>query len=46
MYNSGFQTWEYSPQYAVRSYAYLLFYMLPARLIKDLFLANKVIYFL
>jgi alpha-1,2-mannosyltransferase len=22
LYNSGFQTWEYSPQYALRSYAY------------------------
>ncbi len=24
MYGSGFQTWEYSPTFAIRSYAYLL----------------------
>jgi alpha-1,2-mannosyltransferase len=28
MYGSGFQTWEYSPVYAIRSYAYLLLHAL------------------
>lgn len=26
IHNSGFQTWELSPQYAVRSWAYILFH--------------------
>ena len=29
IYGSGFQTWEYSPKYAIRSYAYLLPHSLP-----------------
>lgn len=29
IYGSGFQTWEYSPKYAIRSYAYLLPHTLP-----------------
>lgn len=24
LYGKGFQTWEYSPQFAIRSYAYVL----------------------
>nr|KAF8634960.1 hypothetical protein AX15_000686 [Amanita polypyramis BW_CC] len=28
----GFQTWEVSPQYAIRSWAYVLLHLLPARL--------------
>ncbi|PKA51648.1 Dol-P-Man:Man(6)GlcNAc(2)-PP-Dol alpha-1,2-mannosyltransferase [Apostasia shenzhenica] len=31
LYNSGFQTWEYSSGFALRSYLYLLFHMLVAR---------------
>lgn len=42
MYGSGFQTWEYSPQYAIRSYAYILLHVLPASIVKDFLLANKV----
>ncbi|XP_066915895.1 alpha-1,2-mannosyltransferase ALG9-like [Clytia hemisphaerica] len=45
MYESGFQTWEYSPEYAIRSYAYLYLYTMPAKIIKDLFLANKITVF-
>jgi len=29
LYGSGFQTWEYSPTYGIRSYAYLLLHILP-----------------
>lgn len=29
MYGNGFQTWEYSPLYALRSYAYILMHWLP-----------------
>ncbi|XP_053404037.1 alpha-1,2-mannosyltransferase ALG9-like isoform X2 [Mercenaria mercenaria] len=32
MFGKGFQTWEYSPVYAIRSYAYLLLHTLPMRL--------------
>ncbi|XP_014234036.1 alpha-1,2-mannosyltransferase ALG9 [Trichogramma pretiosum] len=32
LYGTGQQTWEYSPQYALRSYAYLLIHMVPAKL--------------
>ncbi|KIJ53458.1 glycosyltransferase family 22 protein [Sphaerobolus stellatus SS14] len=28
--NVGFQTWEVSPQYAIRSWAYIIFHLLPA----------------
>ncbi|KAK2461410.1 hypothetical protein APHAL10511_005873 [Amanita phalloides] len=28
----GFQTWEVSPQYAIRSWAYIIIHLLPARL--------------
>ncbi|KAG2470076.1 ALG9 mannosyltransferase, partial [Polypterus senegalus] len=30
LYGKGFQTWEYSPAYAIRSYAYLWLHALPA----------------
>jgi len=29
MYGNGLQTWEYSPLFALRSYAYLLIHWLP-----------------
>ncbi|XP_060606390.1 alpha-1,2-mannosyltransferase ALG9-like [Ruditapes philippinarum] len=32
MFGKGFQTWEYSPVYAIRSYAYLMLHTLPMRL--------------
>jgi len=40
----GFQTWEYSPAYAVRSYAYLWLYAWPLKLHSQLFPVNKVMY--
>lgn len=44
MYGSGLQTWEYSPLYAIRSYAYLSVHAVPARLI-NLFTQNKIFVF-
>ncbi|XP_043284847.1 alpha-1,2-mannosyltransferase ALG9 [Venturia canescens] len=32
LYGNGQQTWEYSPEYALRSYTYLLVHMVPAQL--------------
>ena len=42
-FGTGFQTWEYSPKYAIRSYAYLLLHAIPGKLQIQLFEANKVI---
>ena len=42
MFGSGFQTWEYSPKYAIRSYAYLLLHTVPGKLQIQVFEANKV----
>lgn len=42
MFGKGFQTWEYSPTYAIRSYAYLWIHALPISLYKILFSTNKV----
>ena len=30
LYGKGFQTWEYSPKYGLRSYLYILLHLLPA----------------
>lgn len=43
-FNSGFQTWEYSPLYAIRSYAYLWLYAWPSVLMSTLNI-NKVYIF-
>uniref|UniRef100_T1JLB9 Mannosyltransferase n=1 Tax=Strigamia maritima TaxID=126957 RepID=T1JLB9_STRMM len=45
LYGSGFQTWEYSPVYAIRSYAYLLLHAFPGWLYSNLLQANKVLVF-
>ncbi|KAJ7109881.1 glycosyltransferase family 22 protein [Mycena epipterygia] len=37
----GFQTWEVSPEYAIRSWAYIILHMLPARLSKLLLTGDK-----
>ncbi len=42
MYGKGLQTWEYSPEYAIRSYAYILLHVGPAELVRKIFDANKV----
>ncbi|WAR27997.1 ALG9-like protein [Mya arenaria] len=42
MFGKGFQTWEYSPEYAIRSYAYLMLHTLPMRLYGLIFTPNPV----
>ncbi|XP_067943793.1 alpha-1,2-mannosyltransferase ALG9-like [Watersipora subatra] len=34
LYGNGFQTWEYSPQYAIRSYAYIALHVIPIKVIR------------
>uniref|UniRef100_A0A0R3S1U5 Mannosyltransferase n=1 Tax=Elaeophora elaphi TaxID=1147741 RepID=A0A0R3S1U5_9BILA len=41
LYGTGFQTWEYSPLYAIRSYLYILVHYGPAAILKRIFFANK-----
>uniref|UniRef100_A0A8C0XSB3 Mannosyltransferase n=1 Tax=Castor canadensis TaxID=51338 RepID=A0A8C0XSB3_CASCN len=42
IYGRGFQTWEYSPVYAIRSYAYLLLHAWPAAFHARILQTNKV----
>uniref|UniRef100_A0A2K6LA64 Mannosyltransferase n=1 Tax=Rhinopithecus bieti TaxID=61621 RepID=A0A2K6LA64_RHIBE len=42
IYGEGFQTWEYSPAYAIRSYAYLLLHAWPAAFHARILQTNKV----
>ncbi|MFH4974766.1 hypothetical protein AB6A40_001475 [Gnathostoma spinigerum] len=42
LYGDGFQTWEYSPQYGIRSYLYILLHYGPAVPLKKLFMSNKI----
>ncbi|XP_005091450.1 alpha-1,2-mannosyltransferase ALG9 [Aplysia californica] len=41
----GFQTWEYSPAYAIRSYAYILLHVLPMKLLALLLGNNTILVF-
>ncbi|KAH3807838.1 alpha-1,2-mannosyltransferase ALG9-like isoform X2 [Dreissena polymorpha] len=45
MFGKGFQTWEYSPVYAIRSYAYIMMHTLPMRLYGLIFTPNPVMLF-
>eukprot|EP00079_Xenopus_tropicalis_P037704 XP_017951475.1 PREDICTED: alpha-1,2-mannosyltransferase ALG9 isoform X3 [Xenopus tropicalis] len=45
VYGKGFQTWEYSPAYAIRSYAYLWLHALPAWFHASVLQTNKVLVF-
>ncbi|XP_018081400.1 alpha-1,2-mannosyltransferase ALG9-like isoform X1 [Xenopus laevis] len=45
VYGKGFQTWEYSPTYAIRSYAYLWLHALPAWFHASILQTNKVLVF-
>lgn len=42
LYGTGMQTWEYSPLFAIRSYAYLWLHALPACLHAHVLQTNKV----
>ncbi|KAF9160342.1 mannosyltransferase [Actinomortierella ambigua] len=41
-YGSGLETWEYSPMYAIRSWAYILLHAIPAELARLAMSANIV----
>jgi len=41
-YGSGLETWEYSPVYAIRSWAYILVHALPAEIARLAMSANRV----
>ncbi|KAG5672283.1 hypothetical protein PVAND_002420 [Polypedilum vanderplanki] len=45
LYNKGLQTWEYSPQFALRSYTYLLVHGVPAYIYKEIFDPNPMLLF-
>ncbi|KAF2077253.1 hypothetical protein CYY_001442 [Polysphondylium violaceum] len=45
MYNKGFQTWEYSPTYSLRSYAYLLIHSSIGKLLEFISNGNKATLF-
>lgn len=41
LYGKGFQTWEYSPEFGLRSYLYLLIHAVPVNLIRGVFGINS-----
>ncbi|XP_050389903.1 alpha-1,2-mannosyltransferase ALG9 [Patella vulgata] len=45
VHKKGFQTWEYSPVYAIRSYLYVWLYTIPARIVNTILTDNKVVQF-
>lgn len=45
LYGKGFQTWEYSPEFSLRSYTYIMVNMLPAWLYSQLFQTNRMLTF-
>ena len=44
LFGNGFQTWEYSPEYSLRSYLYILLHALPILPFKN-FVASKITLF-
>ncbi|OZC07174.1 plasmid Maintenance Protein [Onchocerca flexuosa] len=44
LYGTGFQTWEYSPIYAIRSYLYILLHYGPAIMLKKIFLNKSSVF--
>nr|CAD7596983.1 unnamed protein product [Timema genevievae] len=45
LFGKGFQTWEYSPEYALRSYMYLLVHMVPVWVYNHLLQPNRILLF-
>lgn len=39
---TGFQTWEYSPAYSIRSWSYILLHLLPVKVVRAIFPLDKV----
>uniref|UniRef100_A0A8R1XKE2 Mannosyltransferase n=1 Tax=Onchocerca volvulus TaxID=6282 RepID=A0A8R1XKE2_ONCVO len=44
LYGTGFQTWEYSPLYAIRSYLYIVLHYGPAIMLKKIFLNKSSVF--
>ncbi|XP_055698736.1 alpha-1,2-mannosyltransferase ALG9 [Phlebotomus papatasi] len=45
IYGKGLQTWEYSPEYALRSYTYLMMCGLPAWFYNSIYIPNPMLMF-
>ncbi|XP_047486445.1 alpha-1,2-mannosyltransferase ALG9-like [Penaeus chinensis] len=45
LYGKGFQTWEYAPQYALRSYTYILIHAVPGWIYSNLLQSNRMLVF-
>lgn len=45
LFGYGNQTWEYSPAYAINSYAYIVLHAFPAWIFKLFFPSNKIMIF-
>ncbi|XP_071527960.1 alpha-1,2-mannosyltransferase ALG9 [Panulirus ornatus] len=45
LYGKGFQTWEYAPQYALRSYTYILIHAVPGWIYSSLLQSNRMLVF-
>ncbi|KAK7079141.1 mannosyltransferase [Halocaridina rubra] len=45
LYGKGFQTWEYSPEYALRSYTYILIHAVPGWIYSSLLQSNRMLVF-
>lgn len=45
IYGQGLQTWEYSPEFALRSYTYLLAHGVPAFIYNRIFQTNPMLVF-
>ncbi|KAL3282796.1 hypothetical protein HHI36_005962 [Cryptolaemus montrouzieri] len=45
VFGKGLQTWEYSPEFALRSYTYILFHAVPAVIYHKLFQPNPLLIF-
>jgi alpha-1,2-mannosyltransferase len=45
IYGKGLQTWEYSSEFALRSYVYLMFHGVPAWIYQQIFQPNPMLVF-
>ncbi|KAL1449682.1 hypothetical protein WDU94_002167 [Cyamophila willieti] len=45
LFGQGFQTWEYAPSYALRSYTYILVNIVPTWIYQQIFEPNKILLF-
>lgn len=46
IFKNGYVTWEYSPQYALRSYLYIWFYVMPSFIVSFLTSNEKILFYL